>query len=79
MTALLGDLRRRFPQAPRSSPMTRPWRQTVRAVLDFMAEPKQALDLPLDLRGTAFQQRVWQALCAIPPGETRTYGAACAR
>jgi len=33
-----------------------------------------ALDLPLDLRGTAFQQRVWRALRQIPPGETRTYG-----
>ncbi|MBL8659963.1 MAG: bifunctional DNA-binding transcriptional regulator/O6-methylguanine-DNA methyltransferase Ada [Rhodospirillales bacterium] len=31
------------------------------------------LDMPLDIRGTAFQQQVWQALCAIPPGETRTY------
>ena len=31
------------------------------------------LDLPLDLRGTAFQQRVWQALCRIPAGETRSY------
>ena len=35
----------------------------VRAVLDFLEEPKQALDLPLDLRGTAFQQRVWRTLC----------------
>ena len=45
----------------------------MRTVLDFIEEPKQALDLPLDLRGTAFQQRVWQALTRIPPGETRTY------
>ena len=43
-------------------------------MLDFLEEPKQALDLPLDLRGTAFQQRVWRTLCRIPPGETRTYG-----
>lgn len=33
-----------------------------------------ALDLPLDVRATAFQQRVWQALRAIPAGSTRTYG-----
>ena len=46
---------------------------TVKAVLDFLEEPKQALDLPLDLRGTVFQQRVWRTLCQIPPGETRTY------
>lgn len=31
-------------------------------------------DIPLDVKGTAFQQRVWQALCEIPPGETRSYG-----
>jgi len=31
------------------------------------------LDLPLDIRGTAFQQRVWEALCAIPAGKTATY------
>ena len=43
-------------------------------VLKFLAEPKQALDPPLDLRGTVFQQRVWRTLCQIPPGETRTYG-----
>ena len=38
-----------------------------------MQEPKAGLDLPLDLRGTAFQLRVWEALRQIPPGETRTY------
>jgi AraC family transcriptional regulator, regulatory protein of adaptative response / methylated-DNA-[protein]-cysteine methyltransferase len=51
-----------------------PLADTVRSVLRFIKEPKQALDLPLDLRGTAFQQRVWNALRRIPPGETRTYG-----
>ena len=34
---------------------------------------KQAQSLPLDLRGTAFQLRVWQALQEIPAGETKTY------
>ena len=43
------------------------------AVLDFLAEPQQALGLPLDLRGTAFQQLVWRTLTRIPPGETRSY------
>jgi AraC family transcriptional regulator of adaptative response/methylated-DNA-[protein]-cysteine methyltransferase len=70
--ALLGDLHRRFPKAA-IVPDDAALAGTVRAVLDFLAEPKQALDLPLDLRGTAFQQRVWQTLCRIPPGETRTY------
>jgi AraC family transcriptional regulator of adaptative response/methylated-DNA-[protein]-cysteine methyltransferase len=71
--ALLGDLRRRFPKAGLVADDAG-LAATVRAVLDFIAEPKQALDLPLDLRGTAFQQRVWRALTSIPPGETRTYG-----
>ncbi len=42
-------------------------------MLDFLREPKGALELPLDLRGTAFQQRVWRTLCGIPAGETRSY------
>jgi AraC family transcriptional regulator of adaptative response/methylated-DNA-[protein]-cysteine methyltransferase len=70
--ALLGDLRRRFPRAVISHD-DEALADTVAAVLGFIAEPKQALALPLDLRGTAFQQRVWQALCRIPAGETRTY------
>jgi AraC family transcriptional regulator of adaptative response/methylated-DNA-[protein]-cysteine methyltransferase len=71
--ALMGDLRRRFPRA-RIAADNDGLGQTVDAVLGFLAEPKQALDLPLDLRGTVFQQRVWRTLCQIPPGETRTYG-----
>lgn len=67
-----GDLRRRFPRARivRDDPSLA---ETVRAVLRFLEEPREALSLPLDLRGTAFQLRVWQALCHIPPGETRSY------
>jgi len=70
--ALMGDLRRRFPRASVTTDDPA-LAGTVRAVLDFLREPKQALDLPLDLRGTAFQQRVWRTLCAIPAGETRSY------
>ncbi len=71
--SLMGDLRRRFPRA-KIAPDNDALRQTVDTVLNFLEEPKQALDLPLDLRGTVFQQRVWRTLCQIPPGETRTYG-----
>ena len=71
--ALLGDLRHRFPRATVLAD-DQALSETMRAVLDFIKEPRQALDLPLDLRGTAFQRRVWQALCTIPPGETRSYG-----
>lgn len=70
--ALMGDLQRRFPKA-RLRPDDAGLAATLRAILDFIIEPKQALDLPLDLRGTAFQQRVWNALRQIPPGRTSTY------
>jgi len=70
--ALLGDLQHRFPKAC-ILPDDLALAGTVRAVLDFLEEPAAALDLPLDLRGTVFQRRVWQTLCRIPPGETRTY------
>ena len=45
----------------------------VRQVIASVDRPGAALDLPLDLRGTAFQQQVWQALRAIPDGETASY------
>jgi AraC family transcriptional regulator of adaptative response/methylated-DNA-[protein]-cysteine methyltransferase len=71
--ALMGDLRRRFPRASVVEDDAA-LADTLRAVLRFLTEPRQALELPLDLRGTAFQQRVWNALRQIPPGQTRTYG-----
>jgi AraC family transcriptional regulator, regulatory protein of adaptative response / methylated-DNA-[protein]-cysteine methyltransferase len=42
-------------------------------VIGFVEAPAAGLDLPLDVRGTAFQQRVWQALRDIPAGETVSY------
>ena len=45
----------------------------VAEVVGLVEAPGQGLDLPLDIRGTAFQERVWQALRAIPPGRTATY------
>lgn len=42
-------------------------------VVARVEDPKRGRTLPLDLRGTAFQEAVWQALAAIPAGETRTY------
>jgi AraC family transcriptional regulator of adaptative response/methylated-DNA-[protein]-cysteine methyltransferase len=71
--ALEGDLRARFPKA-RIEAAGAALAETVRAVAAFIAEPAAALSLPLDLRGTAFQRQVWEALRRIPPGETRTYG-----
>jgi AraC family transcriptional regulator of adaptative response/methylated-DNA-[protein]-cysteine methyltransferase len=75
--ALLGDLRQRFPRATIVADETG-LADSVNAVVDFMAEPRAALDLPLDLRGTAFQLRVWEALRRIPLGTTTTYGALAA-
>ncbi len=49
-------------------------RETVRAVLRHLAGKQPHLDLPLDIQGTAFQRQVWEALRAIPYGQTRTYG-----
>ncbi|MBA2676405.1 methylated-DNA--[protein]-cysteine S-methyltransferase, partial [Ramlibacter sp.] len=51
-------------------------RETVRQLDDYYAGRRSAFDLPLDLRnGTPFQQSVWQALLAIAPGTTTSYGA----
>lgn len=47
--------------------------QLLEAVTGFIARPADGLDLPLDIQGTAFQRRVWQALRRIPVGETRSY------
>lgn len=68
-----GDLRARFPQAE-IAPADAVFDALVGAVVALVDDPARAsADLPLDVRGTAFQQAVWQALRAIPPGETRTY------
>lgn len=42
-------------------------------VVALMEAPERALNLPLDIQGTAFQQRVWAALRQVPPGETVSY------
>ena len=44
------------------------------AIVAHLAGRQPRLDLPLDVQATAFQWQVWQALAAIPYGETRTYG-----
>lgn len=48
-------------------------------VVGFVEKPGQVFDLPLDIRGTAFQRRVWQVLRQIPSGETTTYSDVAAR
>ncbi len=47
--------------------------QVVARIVALVESPARPLDLPLDIRGTAFQERVWQALTRIVPGQTMTY------
>ena len=69
--ALLRHLQDRFPRAKLIG--GDPEFELVAKVVGFVEAPGIGLDLPLDVRGTAFQQRVWQALRKIPPGSTASY------
>jgi AraC family transcriptional regulator, regulatory protein of adaptative response / methylated-DNA-[protein]-cysteine methyltransferase len=70
--ALERDLGRRFPNAA-ISPADASFRETVATIVSAVETPARGLDLPLDVQGTAFQSRVWQALREIPPGTTASY------
>jgi AraC family transcriptional regulator of adaptative response/methylated-DNA-[protein]-cysteine methyltransferase len=70
--ALLRDLQDRFPKAQLIGG-DKNFEQLVAKVVGFVEAPALGLDLPLDVRGTAFQQRVWQALREIPAGSTASY------
>lgn len=70
--ALARDLQDRFPKADLIGDDGE-FEQLVSQVVGFVDAPARGLDLPLDVRGTAFQQRVWQALREIPVGSTATY------
>lgn len=76
--ALLRELQDRFPRASLVG-ADRDFEQWVAAVVGFVERPGQGLSLPLDVRGSAFQQRVWQALREIPAGTTETYAQVAAR
>ncbi|HSD37276.1 MAG TPA: bifunctional DNA-binding transcriptional regulator/O6-methylguanine-DNA methyltransferase Ada [Rhodocyclaceae bacterium] len=69
---LVRDLQDRFPRADLiGGDADFEW--LVAKVVGFVEASGAGLDLPLDVRGTAFQQRVWQALREIPPGQTLSY------
>ncbi len=70
--ALARELQDQFPHA-RLIGGDADFERRVAEVVGFVEAPRLGLDLPLDLRGTAFQQRVWQALRDIPPGTTASY------
>jgi len=69
---LLEDLQNRFRKAECIGGDA-DFEKIVAKVIRVVEAPKLGLDLPLDIRGTAFQQRVWQALREIPPGSTASY------
>ena len=69
---LVRNLQDRFPKA-RLIGADRDYEALVARAVGFVETPAIGLDLPLDIRGTAFQQRVWQALQEIPRGESVSY------
>jgi AraC family transcriptional regulator of adaptative response/methylated-DNA-[protein]-cysteine methyltransferase len=69
---LARDLQDQFPRADLIGGDAE-FEQLVAKVVGFVEAPRLGLDLPLDVRGTAFQQRVWQALREIAAGETVSY------
>jgi AraC family transcriptional regulator, regulatory protein of adaptative response / methylated-DNA-[protein]-cysteine methyltransferase len=70
--ALVRDLQDRFPKAGLIGG-DKKFEKLVAKVIGFVEAPRKGLDLPLDIRGTAFQHRVWEALRRIPPGSTASY------
>ena len=69
---LLRDLKAQFPRA-RLIGGDKAFEELTAKVVGFVEDPAKGLDLPLDVRGTAFQHRVWDALRRIPPGSTASY------
>lgn len=69
---LYDQLRQRFPKAEINRAEQR-FQKVVEAVINNMDNPNEISNLPLDIQGTSFQQKVWQALRKIKPGETSSY------
>jgi AraC family transcriptional regulator of adaptative response/methylated-DNA-[protein]-cysteine methyltransferase len=68
----LRELQDRFPKAKLIG-ADKEYEKLVAHVVGFIEAPNQGLNLPLDIRGTAFQQRVWRVLQGIPAGKTVSY------
>jgi AraC family transcriptional regulator of adaptative response/methylated-DNA-[protein]-cysteine methyltransferase len=69
---LVRDLEDRFPNAALIGGDGE-FEQLVAQVVGFVEQPRIGLDLPLDVRGSAFQERVWRALREVPAGKTASY------
>jgi len=76
--ALVRDLQDTFPKAELIGGDAG-FEDLVAKVVGFVEAPSLGLDLPLDVRGTAFQERVWRALREVPPGSTTSYTEIAAR
>lgn len=75
--SLLGALRKEYPEAelePMGDPPSAEFRKWMQALNRYLEHKQPSLDLPVDVRATAFQMRVWNYLQSIPGGEVRSYG-----
>jgi AraC family transcriptional regulator of adaptative response/methylated-DNA-[protein]-cysteine methyltransferase len=70
--SLVRELQGQFPKAKLTGGQSG-YEDILAKIVGLIEHPGISLDLPLDVRGTAFQQRVWRALQEIPPGSTATY------
>jgi len=61
-----------LPEKPPASPLLK---EAAKQLRSYFRDPRARFELPLAANGSAFQQRVWQAMCEIPAGSTSTYGA----
>jgi AraC family transcriptional regulator, regulatory protein of adaptative response / methylated-DNA-[protein]-cysteine methyltransferase len=78
VSELTADLAERFP----GNPILRDdgkLDSDIEKIIRFMESPASGLDLDLDIHGTPFQRRVWDALCGVPSGRTVTYAALARR
>jgi AraC family transcriptional regulator of adaptative response/methylated-DNA-[protein]-cysteine methyltransferase len=73
-SVVLARLRARFPHAQLDA-ADQPLHDLIKVVVALIDAPQLHSELPLDIRGTAFQLRVWQALTRIPAGQTLSYAA----
>ncbi|GJL56183.1 MAG: hypothetical protein NPIRA02_33150 [Nitrospirales bacterium] len=69
---LLKNFHKRFPESCRNN-SERTLNKRADNIVTWIEDPKADLDIPLDIRGTDFQKRVWNALCHIPSGKTSSY------
>jgi AraC family transcriptional regulator, regulatory protein of adaptative response / methylated-DNA-[protein]-cysteine methyltransferase len=77
LEGLLGALRKEYPEAglePMGNPPSGEFRQWMEALNLYLEHKQPSLDLPVDVRATAFQMRVWNYLQSVPAGEVRSYG-----